>query len=229
MAKLVLIPGLVSDHHIWRHAVKALAAYHPIIADVSQTTSIADIATQILGENDGQLYIAGHSMGGIIAVEIYRQAPERIEKLALLNSSMMPQMDGEAEYRQSMIDMVNEGGIEALAKNWLPRLVHQSRHDDADFMAEIASSIMAANAKIHEKQNNALLGRPDGYLTIEKITCPTLVLAARQDKLCRVTENEDIASKINGSQLVIVEDCAHFAPLERPDTVNQALKNWLNT
>lgn len=227
MASLILIPGLVSDQHIWRHAVKALANYNSIIADVSQTTSIAGIATQILAQNKGQLYVAGHSMGGIIAVEIYRQAPERVEKLALLNSSMMPQMDGEAAYRQSMIDMVNKGGIDALANNWLPNLVHKSRHDDADFMAEISNSIMAADAKIHEKQNNALLNRPDGYLTIEKITCPTLVLAARQDKLCRVSENEDMASKINNSQLVIVEDCAHFAPLERPDAVNQALKDWL--
>ena len=227
MAQLILIPGLVSDQNIWRHAVAALAAYSPLIANVRQTTSIAGIASQILAQNEGQLYIAGHSMGGIIAVEMYAQSPERIEKIALLNSSMMPQMDGEAAYRQSMIDLVNKDGIKALAETWLPRLVHKSRHDDTGFMAEISNSVMAANAKIHANQNKALLNRPDGYLTIGKITCPTLVLAGRQDKLCRVDENENMASKIQGSQLVIVEDCSHFAPLEQPKQVNQALLHWV--
>lgn len=229
MPKLILTPGLVSDHHIWQHIVAPLAAHNPIIADVSGTTSIAQIASKILAENEGQLMLAGHSMGGIIAVEIYRQASQRIDKLALLNSSMLPQMDGEAKYRKDMVAQVNENGIEFLAQEWLPRLVHKSRRNDTAFMSQISASIMSATPKQHQDQNTALLNRPDGYATIPKITCPTLILAGQDDKLCRAAENTQMANQINGSQLVIIEDCAHFSPLEHPQIVTDALITWLTS
>lgn len=227
MPKLILIPGLISDPQIWQFIVKPLADYSPIIANVSQMTSIEQIARKILAENTGKLFVVGHSMGGIIAVEMYRQAPERIEKLALLNSSMLPKMEGETAYRQGLVDQVNENGVEILIGNWLPRLVHPSRHDDLEFMSLINASIMSSTAKQHETQNNALLNRPDGYATIPNINCPTLVLAGQQDKLCRADENAKIANQIKNSTLVIIEQCAHFSPLEHPKQVSAALNKWL--
>lgn len=227
MPTLILIPGLVSDHNIWQYIAPKLATHNPVIADVSQTTSIQQIATKILTENQGQLSLVGHSMGGIIAVEIYRQAPNRIKKLALLNSSMLPKMDGETAYRKTMVDQVNAQGINILAKDWLPRLVHSSRRDDPDFMNIISISIASATPKQHQNQNQALLNRPDGYATIANITCPTLVLAGQDDKLCRADENQKIAAQINNSTLVIIDQCGHFSPLEHPEQVTDALVSWL--
>lgn len=227
MAKLILIPGLLSDVIAWQQVAQALHAYKPIIADVSSLTSITEIATQILTENQGQLQIVGHSMGGIIAVEMYKQAPQRIEKLALLDTSMAPQMDGELPARQKQIDLAYNEGMQALAKVWLPYLVNKNRHEDAILMTALTDMVMRADAAQHEKQNLALLNRPDGYEVASQITCPTLVLVGRQDKICRVAEHEDMANKIPNSKLEIIEDCGHFAPIERPDEVTKALQDWL--
>jgi pimeloyl-ACP methyl ester carboxylesterase len=229
MPRLVLIPGLLSDAAVWQPVADALASRLPIvIADVSMGESLSAMAGKILSENPGPLYVAGHSMGGRIALEMVRQASERIEKLALLDTGVHPPKEGEQGPRQVLVDLAFTHGMNALADKWLPPMVHRDRQSDPELMGSLRAMVLRADPVQHERQIRALLGRADAEPLLSQIACPVLLAVGRQDAWSPLSQHEKMLARLPDARLVVIEDAGHFAPFERPQATAEALNMWID-
>lgn len=228
MTTLVLIPGLLSDSSVWRplaEAAKARMRIHD--ADVTRDASIPAMATRILAEAEGDLIAVGHSMGGRVAMEMARQAPQRIRGLVLANTGYQPRRDGEEARRQEMIDLGNRD-IEALADQWLPPMLDPARTKDTELLDRLKAMVLRAGSAVHARQIRALLDRPDAGAYMADLHCPILLVAARQDGWSPIAQHGEIAEAAPDTELVVVENAGHFAPVERPDDVVAAVCDWLD-
>lgn len=225
---LILIPGLLSDGIVWQHAVKNLSSEIEVnVADISNSDSITLMAINILKAYDGELYIAGHSLGARVAIECYRLAPDRVQKLALIDTGTHPLAEGEPAKRQIVLDLAHEKGMQALADVWLPPMVHEDRYSDTILMTALTDMVLRADVAQHDRQIKALVDRPDAESMLRTIKCPTLLAVGRQDRWSPVSQHENMHAKITDSKLVIIEDAGHFAPIEQPEAMTAALREWI--
>jgi pimeloyl-ACP methyl ester carboxylesterase len=226
--QVVLLPGLLCDASVWAAQAGALAAHVDVaVADFSQHDSITDMARSALALMDGEIIAIGHSMGARAALEMVRLAPERIGRLALLDTGVHPRREGEEVTRQVLVDLAFAEGMGALADQWLPPMVHEARVDDPALMAPLKAMVMRATPEQHRRQIQALLNRPDAQPLLPTITCPTLVMVGRQDRWSPLAQHEEIAAALPNASLVVIEDSGHMAPVEQPERVTQALLDWL--
>ena len=226
--QIVLLPGLLCDASVWAAQVEALSAHAEVaVADFSQHDSIAGMARAALALREGPIVAIGHSMGARAALEAVRLAPERIVRLALLDTGVHPRRDGEEATRQVLVDLAFDDGMAALADRWLPPMVHEARLGDTALMAPLKAMVMRATPEQHRRQIRALLDRPDARPLLGTIACPTLVMVGRQDRWSPLAQHEEIAAAIPGARLAVIEDSGHMAPAERPDEVSQVLLDWL--
>jgi len=225
MTTVLLIPGLVSDGFVWAAAVSALAPLPVAIADVTTQTSIEDMARSLLARYDGRLLLAGHSMGGRVAMEMARMAPGRIAGMALLNTGMHPKRDGEEAKRQAMIDIAHGQGMAALAAAWLPGMMNAACQPDPALMAELTAMVCRMTPEIHERQLRALLSRPDAAATLA-FAGPMLLITGAQDVWSPAAQHTEIAGLCPQARLEIVPDAGHFAPVEQPAVVARLLADW---
>ena len=227
MTTLVLVPGLISDRIVWQPVADAMAGKMPVHhADLTQSSSVTDMARGLLATVSGPVIVVGHSMGGRVAMEMARIAPERVRGLVLANTGHRPKREGEEIKRQHVIDLGHKS-MEMLADEWLPPMLDPARVSDKALMAELRAMVLRADADIHERQIRALLGRPDATAYLETITCPVLLVAARQDGWSPIAQHEEIAEAVADSELVIIDGAGHFAPVERPNEVTRAITDWL--
>jgi pimeloyl-ACP methyl ester carboxylesterase len=172
--------------------------------------------------------LAGLSMGGYVALEAMRQAPERVTRLALLDSRARPEMPDETQRRQQLMKLARtERGFTPVTSRMLPLMLHPSRVKDAGLTKTIRDMAERTGVEAYLRQQRAIISRPDFRPGLRKIKCPTLVLCGRQDQLTPLECSEEMAAAIPGSNLVVVEECGHLATLERPEIVNAALREWL--
>lgn len=226
MATVLLLPGLMCDAVVWQAVVDRLSPHLPVVVgDLSTQDDLTVMAQDMLTAHAGPLYVAGHSMGGRVAMEMARLAPERVARLALLNTGIHPQRPGEGEKRQVMIDLGYKDMAE-LARVWLPPMVHPDRHTDAALMAMLTQMVLRMTPDLHARQMRALLNRPDASQTIGAYTGPLTLVVGRQDAWSPVSQHEDIARLAPHAKLHIVEDAGHFAPVEQPDAVSDVLADW---
>jgi len=225
---LYLLPGLLCDQHVWRHQIAHLG-FEIRIADFRGFNSLTGMAQSVLDEAPARFAVAGHSMGGRVAMEIMRLAPERVERLALLDTGVHPLAPGETERRQVLVRLALAKGMKSLARQWLPPMVHRDRIQDAELMEPLYAMVERMTPEIYKGQINALLHRQDMRPVLETITCPTLVATGRQDGWSPVEQHQEIAAGIKNSKLVVWEECGHMATVERPDEVTAMLKEWLTT
>ena len=226
---LVLLPGLLCDSSIWAAQEAALArncSVYPVTHFYGHAT-LAGMAHAVLQTAPPRFALAGHSMGGRVALQIMAQAPQRVERLALFDTGVVPAAPDEPARRQELIDLARENGMAALAARWLPMIVHAKRLCDADFIAALTQMICRATPEVYADQVNALLTRPDFRPLLPKIACPTLVACGRQDVWSPPAQHEEIAAGIAGARLAIVEDSGHMATVEAPDPVTRLLRDWL--
>jgi pimeloyl-ACP methyl ester carboxylesterase len=227
MTTLVLVPGLLSDAIVWQPLADAAAGRFRIhAADVSKGASITGMAEAILGETEGPLIVVGHSMGGRVAMEMAHIAPDRVKGLVLANTGHHPKREGEEVKRQAMIDLGHES-MDKLAAQWLPPMLDPARTGDEKLMAELTAMVLRADAEQHERQIRALIGRPNANAYLKDITCPVLLVTARQDSWSPIAQHEEIGVAIEDSELVTIENAGHFAPVERPDETTTAIMEWL--
>ena len=190
-----LLPGLLCDATVWRRQAAALAGSHAVeVAEFFGLDSIADMAAHVLARAPLRFSVAGHSMGGRVALEILRMAPERVDRLALLDTGVHPRRPGEAEKRQELVDLAHAQGMRALAGSWLPPMLHPDRRGDADLMAALTAMVCRATPEIHEGQIRALLGRPDAAAQLPGIAVPTLLVCGRQDGWSPLDQHEAMAA-----------------------------------
>ncbi len=228
LTTLVFIPGLLSDSSVWRPIAEAAKAPMPAHhADVTRDASITSMASRVLSEVDGDLIAIGHSMGGRVAMEMARLAPARIRGLVLANTGYHPRRDGEDAKRQQMIDL-GIRDIEALADQWLPPMLDPARTDDKDLLQRLKAMVLRAGPAVHERQIRALLDRPDAGTYMAGFSCPILLIAARQDGWSPIAQHREIAEAAPDTELVVIENAGHFAPVERADAVTSAICDWLD-
>jgi pimeloyl-ACP methyl ester carboxylesterase len=219
---LFLLPGLLCDAEVWSHQSAVLGEFAEIvIPDFRFVRSIPAMAQLVIDRAPERFSVAGHSLGGRVALEVFRMAPERVERLALLDTGIHPRKPGEEAGRQELIELARCEGMEALAARWLPGMLHP---DHAALLAPLTEMVKRATPETFENQQRALLDRPDARAVLSAIRCPTLVLCGRQDAWSPVGQHEEIAALIPGSKLVVIEDCGHMSPVEQPAAVTNALK-----
>lgn len=229
-APLVLLPGLICNERIWDAQVAGLSEFSPFaFPGYDGAGTIEAMAERVLAAAPPVMSLAGHSMGARVALEVFRAAPERVERIALLDTGVHAAKPGEREKRYALVKLGREKGMEALVDAWLPPMVHPVRRDDPEFMTPLREMCMAADVDLFERQVKALLARPDATPLLASIVCPALAGVGRQDEWSPPSRHEPIAAAIPHATYAIFEDCGHMAPAEAPDQVNAALKDWLQT
>jgi pimeloyl-ACP methyl ester carboxylesterase len=230
---LMLLPGLNCDAAVWAPQVAALRGQAQcVIPAWGLRDSLAAMAQQVLDEAPAERFsVAGHSMGGRVALEVMRLAPQRVERLALLSTGTHPLPAGEAGEkekagRMALLKIAREQGMRAMAKEWAKGMVHPERLGTPLF-EEVLDMFERGSAAQYAAQINALLKRPDAAPQLSGIHCPTLVLTGRQDSWSGPAQHEAMAAAVAGSQLVIVEDSGHMCTLEQPQAVSEAMVDWL--
>ena len=230
---LVLVPGLLCDAAVWEPQRAALAAQADIIvADHGTLDSLPAMAGRVLATAAGRFAIAGHSMGGRVALEVVRQAPERVAGLALLDTAYQPLAAGaageqERHGRLTLLATARRDGMRAMARQWVQGMVHPARLGDTALIDAILDMFARKTPDVFAAQIHALLSRPDAGPVLGTIRCPTLVLCGAEDSWSVPERHREMARAIAGSTLRIIENCGHMAPMEKPEAVTAALDNWL--
>lgn len=228
-APLILLPGLLCDATVWAPQKAALHGDLRVAAWLHfyGHDSLSGMAREVLRAAPPRFALAGHSMGGRVALEIMRTAPERVERLALLDTTATPATPDEPEKRREMIELAQTEGMPALAARWLPMIVHPSRLNQQEFMSAFTAMICRATPEIYVRQVQALLNRPDYRPILPQIACPTLVACGRDDLWSPVAVHQEIAAAIPGANLAVIDNCGHMATVETPGEVSALLRNWL--
>ena len=226
---LVLIPGLLCDERLWRHQSEALADLADLILvpDVTGQDSVQDMAQDILEAAPERFALAGLSMGGYVALEIMRQVPDRVEALALLDTSARPDTPEGTKTRLALIEMAQDGRFDEVWRTLLPKIVHPDRVEDPGIVAVVEGMARSVGPEAFERQERAIIGRPDSREDLPGISCPTLVLCGRDDVLTPPSLHEELADGIPGAILRIVDRCGHLSTLERPEEITRAMREWL--
>jgi len=225
---ILLVPGLASSPRIYAPVLPALWRFGPVtVANHIRDDSIGAIARRILAEAPPRFALAGHSMGGYIAFEIMRQAPERVARLALINTQARPDTPEASERRRGQIARALAGGYHALLAELFAGFVHPSRRGDAALRSLVQDMGDDIGAAAFVRQQTAIIGRADSRPTLALIACPTLVLTGDQDNTIPNSLSVEMAEGIPGARLTILADCGHLPQVEQPQATAEALAGWL--
>ncbi|HET9389972.1 MAG TPA: alpha/beta hydrolase [Steroidobacteraceae bacterium] len=232
---LVLVPCLLCDDAVWKAQCRELGRQAETqIALHDPLDSLGALADAIVARAPPRFAIAGHSMGGRIALEVARRVPERLLGLALLDTgceALDPGVTGqqETERRYALLAQARRDGMRAMARNWIPGMIHPSRLDDESLVQPILDMFERRTADELEVQIRALLGRPDATSVLATLTCPSLVLCGREDLASPPARHAEMAEKLGRAGLCVVPECGHMSTLERPEAVSRAMSTWLET
>ena len=232
---LLLVPGLLCDDAVWASqtvGLADLAAVH--VANNGATDSLGALAESIIAQAPPRFALAGHSMGGRIALEVARRVPERLLGLALLDTgyeALAPGQAGEreAEGRHALLALARREGMRAMARTWVQGMVHPARLTAEELVEPILDMFERRTPDLFAMQIKALLGRPDATSVLPALRCPTLVLCGCEDAWAPPSRHDAMAKMIPHSTLEIIPDCGHMAPMERPLAVNDAMRRWLQS
>ncbi|MCP5144613.1 MAG: alpha/beta hydrolase [Gammaproteobacteria bacterium] len=227
---LVLLPGLLCDEVLWAGQVGGLADcaqcwIPPALAE----TTVAEMAARVLREAPFESFaLAGLSMGGYVCMEIMRQAPERVSRLALLDTRATPDLPEETERRRNLIALARSGqDIEPIIRRLLPVLLHPENLADIVLVDAVIGMAKRTGIDAFIRQQHAIISRPDSRSDLAAINIPTMVLCGRQDTLTPLAGHQAMADAIAESRLVVIEDAGHLSTMEQPHAVNQAMRAWL--
>ena len=227
---LILVPGILCDAALWENQLNHLKDIADCsVPDTTKADSIQTIASGILEAAPPQFALAGLSMGGYIAFEIMRQAPERVLKLAILDSSARADTPEQQEKRRLLTAMSYTGQFKGVTPRLLARLIHPDRLNDAVLTGTITAMTERVGRDAFVRQQTAAVNRVDSRPFLQDIRCPTLVAGGRQDATTPLELFEEIAAGIAGARLAIIEECGHLSPLERPAQVNALMRQWLGS
>lgn len=225
---LVLLPGLLCDAALWAHQTTHLADVADCtVADTTRHDSVGAIAEATLAAAPPRFALAGLSMGGYVAFEIMRRAPERVLGLALLDTSARPDSEEQVRRRRALIELSRAGRFKGVTPRLLPLLVHPDRLEDSSVTDVVFGMAERVGRDAFERQQTAILNRPDSRPDLPSIACPTLVVVGRQDALTPPDRAEEIAAAIPGARLCVVEDCGHLVTVERPQAATVLMRDWL--
>lgn len=225
---IVLVPGLGNSprNHLnilpalWRHGALT-------IANQTRDDSVAAMAARVLADAPPRFALIGHSLGGYIVLEMMRQAPERIARLALMSTQARTDPPEVTERRKAQIELAKNGNYEEVLDRLWPLLVHASRVDDIELREQVYDARNEAGPEVFVRQQTAIMNRPDARPNLPKIRVPTLVLTGDDDRLISNEQSREMADLIPGAKLVVVPMCGHMPSMEQPEAVIEALDEWL--
>lgn len=225
---LLLLPGLLADARLFEPQVHGLAdVASPAVADLSSASTIAALAALAIGRMPaGRFAVAGLSMGGYVALEVMRQAPERVMALALLNTNARSDSPESTANRRRLMALAQKD-LAAVNAALVPKLLHPDHLKDARLVELLDDMALAIGVEGFKRQQEAIIGRIDSRPRLGAIRVPTLVLAAREDAIMPLEVSEELARGIPGARLEMVEQCGHISSLEQPDAVTALLRAWI--
>jgi len=228
MTPLVLIPGMMCDARLFGPQIAEFSGQRTLVcAPISGRASIEDLAAGVLANAPKSFALAGLSMGGIVAMEVMRQEPERVERIALMDTNPLAEDDDVKARRLPQMMMVRDNALSAVMRDEMkPRYLSNTpqRENILDLCMEMA---LGLGRHVFLEQSRALMDRPDQSDTLRGVDVPALILCGRDDMLCPVSRHELMAELIPDARLEIIEGAGHLPTLEQPELTNAALARWL--
>jgi pimeloyl-ACP methyl ester carboxylesterase len=226
---IILVAGLNCSARLYAEQIPALWHFGPVaVADHRRDDSLAAIARRILAAAPPRFALAGLSMGGYIAFAMLRLAPERVAKLALLDTSARPDTPEQTAGRKTQIAMAQSGRYGEIPDLSIPRYLNAKHQRDERLAGIVRQMIAETGPEAFVRQLNAIMSRPDSRPLLASIRCPTLVLVGDADIATPPELNKEIADGIPGANLTVVPDSGHLTTIEQPEAVNAALAEWLS-
>jgi pimeloyl-ACP methyl ester carboxylesterase len=233
-APLALLPGFLCDRTVWEHQITALSGLAEIhcMEWSPQHDSLPAMAEAVLRWAPERFALAGHSMGGRVAFEVYRAAPERVSRIAVFNTGAAPRPPGaegenEERGRRALLAIARSQGMRPMAVEWLKGMIPPYRQSDAVLVEEIIGMFEKKTPDLFETQMLALLARPDARPLLSQIRCPALVMTGCDDAWSPPARHQEIAAAIPGAVLALIPKCGHMSTMERPEEVSEVMRNWL--
>lgn len=226
---LVLLPGLLCDERLFAPQLPALTADTDVtVADLTRDGTIAAMAQRVLAEAPPRFALAGLSMGGYVAFEILRRAPERVKKLALLDTQARADTEEALARRRGLMQLAEKGEFKGVSPRLMPFFIHRDRLGDTELTGTVQAMAESVGRDGFLRQQAAIMARPDSRPDLPAIACPTLVLAGREDAVTPPERQHEMATAIPDATLVLLPRCGHLSPLERPEAVTRQLLLWLS-
>jgi pimeloyl-ACP methyl ester carboxylesterase len=225
---LLLLPGLLNTHRLWKRQIADLDGTATVtVPELWHYDSISAMAQAALDCAPERFALGGFSMGGYVAFEILRQAPQRVTRLALLDTQATPDTPEATARRRGFIEQARMGRFHGVQPSLLPQIVHRNHLNDPSVIQPILEMAAEVGADGFCREQEAMIVRADSRPLLVRIEQPTLVLVGRQDLATPLARAEEMAASIRHSQLVVIENCGHMTPLEKPTEVSAALRKWL--
>lgn len=234
MKTIYLLCGLLSDDVVWKAQAAALAPDYDvrIVSFTNGEDTITAMAERVLASAaesaPARFALAGHSMGGRVALEVLRRAPDRVERLALLDTGFEAALPAETAKRGALVDQARREGIASIAAAWGLPMLAPARRDDPALVRQVFDMVARMSPEIYAAQTRALLTRPDATEVLRSVACPTLILCGRQDGWSPPERHERMAELLPQPPLLrFIDDCGHMSMMEQPDAVLAAMRAWL--
>lgn len=231
--QLVLLPGMICDAGFWRAQVEGISDIAvPRVVEFGVLESFEAMADRVLSEAPERFALAGHSMGGRVAQEVYRKAPQRVLKLALLATDYRGHLNEEAHAaeearRNGMLAKVKAEGMESFAKGWVKMVVAPANLGDTALVNDVVAMMARQTPEMLAAHTLAGLVRPDYTDMLAHVAVPTLVAPGEADTLRPVSVHQEMAARIPGSRLLVIEGSGHMVAMEKPAAVTSAMRDWL--
>ena len=233
---LVLLPGLMCDGGVWSPLFAVLPSSQMTqVVDYGLADSITAMAQLALDQAPERFALAGHSMGGRAALEVVRLAPERVTRVALLDTGYLARPAGsageqEASKRYALLQVARTQGVDIMAQAWVQGMVHPDRLSDEALITSIVGMFARKSAEVFACQIAALLARPDASDVLRVLAVsmlPTLILCGAQDAWSTPAQHEEMRALVPHAVLELVDAAGHMAPMEQPEAVARSLVHWL--
>ena len=226
--QIILIPGLMNDGWVWRHQIGALSRIAPVtIARTDGCGTLQEMAERITSGTVGPIAVIGHSMGGRVALEVAALAPDRVTKLALLDSGTNPPNEDEKAGRMKLVETARQQGMTAVARDWLPPMLAAANRRNSGLIHGITEMLERCSPESFALQQQALLTRPDRSALPAQIACPLLAVTGSEDEWAPVSHHDAIAKDAQNGRLAVIEGAGHILPVEAPEAVTRLLVQFL--
>lgn len=225
---LVMLPGLLNDKRVFAPQIAALQSRAAIVApELWHVDTIEAMVDLVLQAAPPTFALAGFSMGGYVALEVFKRAPKRVRRLALIDTSSRAETPEGKRRREALIAQTKLGRWRGITQLMLPLLVHPDKVKDKALVASLQAMAMTVGGEGYANQQRAIIGRRDNRKLLGKINVPSIVVCGLDDQVTPLELSEEIAAGIKGSRLITLERCGHVSPLEQPAGVTTALREWL--
>ncbi|MGJ7918214.1 alpha/beta fold hydrolase [Massilia sp. LXY-6] len=223
---LLLVPGFMADETLWRDLEAPLARFAPIHhADLRHDSSIAAMAHRALDAAPASFLLIGFSMGGYVAREIARLAPERVRALVLIATSTRPDTPALRQRKGAIGKAAPSIAFSGLSRTAVASSLHPKQRDNEPLIERVRAMGMRLGGEVFRRQS--MLERPGDLDRLIDIRCPTLVVAAAQDQLRSLEEARELQAGIPGATLDVIEDTGHMIPIEAPQRLADLIVPWL--